>query len=135
MIFINPNFSPPTETQTNQLGLCMSIAILQQMFPCNNNITDPNFSHPQRLASYGMTVEELTGDSQVTKEQINATQIIVCTPEKWDIITRKGGERTYTQLVRLMIFVSDFIDIDMNASYFKVNVYVTIRYLGKNRQR
>lgn len=34
------------------------------------------------------------------------TQIIVCTPEKWDIITRKGGERTYTQAVRLMIFVS-----------------------------
>lgn len=60
----------------------------------------------QRLKNYGMKVEELTGDSQVTKEQINATQIIVCTPEKWDIITRKGGERTYTQLVRLMIFVS-----------------------------
>jgi len=37
-----------------------------------------------------------------------ATQVIVCTPEKWDIITRKGGERTYTQLVRLMIFVSTF---------------------------
>lgn len=49
---------------------------------------------------------ELTGDHQLTKEQINETQIIVCTPEKWDIITRKGGERSYTQLVRLMIFVS-----------------------------
>ena len=60
----------------------------------------------QRLKSYGLRVEELTGDHQLTKEQINATQIIVCTPEKWDIITRKGGERTYTQLVRLMIFVS-----------------------------
>lgn len=40
------------------------------------------------------------------KEEINATQVIVCTPEKWDIITRKGGERTYTQLVRLIIIVS-----------------------------
>ena len=59
---------------------------------------------PQRLKSYGITVEELTGDHQLTKEQITATQIIVCTPEKWDITTRKGGERTYTQLVRLMIF-------------------------------
>ncbi len=48
-------------------------------------------------------MEELTGDHQLNKEQIQATQIIVCTPEKWDIITRKGGERTYTQLVRLMI--------------------------------
>uniref|UniRef100_A0A8C1M603 BRR2 homolog n=1 Tax=Cyprinus carpio TaxID=7962 RepID=A0A8C1M603_CYPCA len=57
----------------------------------------------QRLASYGITVSELTGDHQLCKEEINATQIIVCTPEKWDIITRKGGDRTYTQLVRLII--------------------------------
>lgn len=48
---------------------------------------------------------ELTGDHQLCKEEISATQIIVCTPEKWDIITRKGGERTYTQLVRLVILV------------------------------
>jgi pre-mRNA-splicing helicase BRR2 len=54
-------------------------------------------------------VDELTGDHQLNKEQIMATQVIVCTPEKWDIITRKGGERTYTQLVRLMIFVSYFL--------------------------
>lgn len=60
----------------------------------------------QRLASYGITVSELTGDHQLCKEEINATQVIVCTPEKWDIITRKGGERTYTQLVRLIIIVS-----------------------------
>uniref|UniRef100_A0A8C8K732 U5 small nuclear ribonucleoprotein 200 kDa helicase n=1 Tax=Oncorhynchus tshawytscha TaxID=74940 RepID=A0A8C8K732_ONCTS len=60
-----------------------------------------NFS--KRLASYGITVSELTGDHQLCKEEINATQVIVCTPEKWDIITRKGGERTYTQLVRLII--------------------------------
>uniref|UniRef100_A0A8C5MLF8 U5 small nuclear ribonucleoprotein 200 kDa helicase n=1 Tax=Leptobrachium leishanense TaxID=445787 RepID=A0A8C5MLF8_9ANUR len=60
-----------------------------------------NFS--KRLATYGINVAELTGDHQLCKEEINATQIIVCTPEKWDIITRKGGERTYTQLVRLLI--------------------------------
>lgn len=29
--------------------------------------------------------------------------MIVTTPEKWDIITRKAGDRTYTQLVRLVI--------------------------------
>jgi pre-mRNA-splicing helicase BRR2 len=27
----------------------------------------------------------------------------VCTPEKWDVITRRGGERAFTQLVRLII--------------------------------
>ena len=55
-----------------------------------------------------MHVEELTGDNQLTKSQIMATQVIVCTPEKWDIITRKGGDgaHDYTKLVRLIIFVS-----------------------------
>jgi pre-mRNA-splicing helicase BRR2 len=60
-----------------------------------------NFS--KRLQSYGVTVSELTGDHQLSKEQIQQTQIIVCTPEKWDIITRKSGERTFTQLVSLVI--------------------------------
>lgn len=56
-------------------------------------------------------MSELTGDHQLCKEEINATQIIVCTPEKWDIITRKGGERTYTQLVRLIIIVSNINEL------------------------
>ena len=59
----------------------------------------------KRLDSYGIKVDELTGDHQLSKEQIMATQIIVCTPEKWDITTRKGGERTFTQLVHLIIIV------------------------------
>ncbi|XP_011502445.1 PREDICTED: putative U5 small nuclear ribonucleoprotein 200 kDa helicase [Ceratosolen solmsi marchali] len=57
----------------------------------------------KRLTSYNLTVSELTGDHQLTREQIAATQVIVCTPEKWDIITRKGGEKTFTSLVRLII--------------------------------
>lgn len=57
----------------------------------------------KRLATYNLTVSELTGDHQLSREQIAATQVIVCTPEKWDIITRKGGEKTFTQLVRLVI--------------------------------
>ena len=108
-----------------------------------------------RLEPFGVTVNELTGDSTLTKEQINDTQVhcslsrrpchaalarglralpspphpippppnpnphypphphltpspvysqlIITTPEKWDIITRKSGDRTYTQLVRRVI--------------------------------
>ncbi|CAG9789816.1 unnamed protein product [Diatraea saccharalis] len=47
-------------------------------------------SFSKRLSAYNMKVSELTGDHQLTREQIDATQLIVCTPEKWDIITRKG---------------------------------------------
>lgn len=43
------------------------------------------------------------GDINLTKAEIDETQIIVTTPEKWDIITRKSDDRTYTNLVRLLI--------------------------------
>ncbi|SPO28171.1 probable ATP dependent RNA helicase [Ustilago trichophora] len=56
-----------------------------------------------RLQSYGITVNELTGDSQLTKAQIAETQIIVTTPEKWDVISRKSTDTSYTNLVRLVI--------------------------------
>jgi pre-mRNA-splicing helicase BRR2 len=56
-----------------------------------------------RLKEYGITVRELSGDSSLTRQQIAETQIIVTTPEKWDIITRQGEGRVYAQLVKLVI--------------------------------
>ena len=57
----------------------------------------------KRLEPYGIRVSELTGDRQLTKQQIADTQIIVTTPEKWDVITRKATDMSYTNLVRLII--------------------------------
>ena len=57
----------------------------------------------KRLEAYGLKVSELTGDRQLTKQQIADTQIIVTTPEKWDVITRKATDMSYTNLVRLII--------------------------------
>eukprot|EP00854_Cymbomonas_tetramitiformis_P003845 gene3845-4801_t len=56
-----------------------------------------------RLSKFGIQVKELTGDISMSRSQIEATQVIVTTPEKWDIITRKSGDRTYTQNVKLLI--------------------------------
>ncbi|KAL6142963.1 hypothetical protein ACLB2K_061238 [Fragaria x ananassa] len=56
-----------------------------------------------RLQEYGVMVRELSGDQTLTRHQIEETQIIVTTPEKWDIITRKSGDRTNTELVKLLI--------------------------------
>ncbi|KAJ2768290.1 Pre-mRNA splicing, partial [Coemansia nantahalensis] len=60
-------------------------------------------SFAKRLEPLGLRVAELTGDSQLTKQQISETQLIVTTPEKWDVVTRKGGEGSYTALVRLVV--------------------------------
>ncbi|KMU90181.1 ATP-dependent DNA helicase MER3 [Coccidioides immitis H538.4] len=57
----------------------------------------------KRLEPYGIKVSELTGDRQLTKQQIAETQVIVTTPEKWDIVTRKATDTSYTRLVRLVI--------------------------------
>lgn len=48
-------------------------------------------------------VRELTGDMQLTKQELAETQMIVTTPEKWDVITRKGGDVSMASLVRLLI--------------------------------
>ena len=53
----------------------------------------------KRLKSFGLNVRELTGDMNLSKAEIEDTQMIIVTPEKWDIITRKSGDRTYTQMV------------------------------------
>ncbi|KAJ9142130.1 Pre-mRNA-splicing factor brr2 [Pleurostoma richardsiae] len=57
----------------------------------------------KRLEPFGIKVSELTGDRQLTKQQISETQIIVTTPEKWDVITRKATDMSYTTLVRLIV--------------------------------
>ncbi|KAK8192746.1 putative steryl acetyl hydrolase mug81 [Zalaria obscura] len=58
----------------------------------------------KRLAWLGVQVRELTGDMHLTKSEIVATQIIVTTPEKWDVVTRKStGDTELVQKVRLLI--------------------------------
>jgi pre-mRNA-splicing helicase BRR2 len=56
-----------------------------------------------QLSVFGIKVGELTGDSQMTKQQISETQIIVTTPKKWDVITHKSTDTSYTNLVCLII--------------------------------
>ncbi|KAL3278293.1 hypothetical protein HHI36_013626 [Cryptolaemus montrouzieri] len=88
----------------------------------------------KRLASYNITVSELTGDHQLTHEQIAATQVIVCTPEKWDIITRKGGEKTFTALVRLIIIDEIHLLHDERGPVLEALVARTIRMIESTQE-
>jgi antiviral helicase SLH1 len=36
-----------------------------------------------------LAIHVVSGDMQMTKAEIAATQLIVTTPEKWDVVTRK----------------------------------------------
>lgn len=50
-------------------------------------------SFRKRLAGLGISVRELTGDVKLTKSEVLHTQMIVTTPEKWDVVTRKGSSK------------------------------------------
>lgn len=82
-----------------------------------------------RLKKYGIVVKELTGDVQLTKKQIEETQIIVTTPEKWDIVTRKAGDRAYVELVKLVIIDEIHLLHDSRGPVLETVVARTIRQI------
>lgn len=57
----------------------------------------------RRLSYLGIKVVELTGDTNLNRQQLLEAQILISTPEKWDVITRKADELSFVQSVRLMI--------------------------------
>ncbi|KAI3404130.2 mug81 [Candida oxycetoniae] len=60
--------------------------------------------YSKKLQWLGIKVRELTGDMQLTRQEIIDTQIIVTTPEKWDVVTRKSnGDSELVAKVKLLI--------------------------------
>ncbi|GAA5928999.1 hypothetical protein JCM3775_006708 [Rhodotorula graminis] len=60
----------------------------------------------KRLAWAGVRVRELTGDMKLTRKEVDETGVIVTTPEKWDVVTRKGagsGDGDVAEKVKLLI--------------------------------
>ncbi|KAM0927598.1 hypothetical protein ACQ4PT_002783 [Festuca glaucescens] len=87
-----------------------------------------------RLKEYNVTVRELSGDQNLTKLQIDETQIIVTTPEKWDIITRKSGDRTYTQMVKLLIIDEIHLLHDNRGPVLESIVSRTVRQIETTKE-
>ena len=88
----------------------------------------------KRLEPLGIQVMELSGDQSLTKQQISETQIIVTTPEKWDIVTRKSGDRTYTQLVRLIIIDEIHLLHDERGPVLESIIGRTIRQIESTQE-
>ncbi|QRW15988.1 DEAD/DEAH box helicase [Rhizoctonia solani] len=85
----------------------------------------------KRLAWLDIKVRELTGDMQLTKAEIAETQIIVTTPEKWDVVTRKPtgeGELASVESTQSVIRV-----VGLSAT---LPNYVDVAdFVGANRER
>jgi len=85
------------------------------------------YSFGKRLEPLGLTVRELTGDMQLTKAEMEACQMIVTTPEKWDVITRKGGEVSIASKVKLLIIDEVHLLNDDRGSVIETIVARTTR--------
>lgn len=102
--------------------------------PMKSLVQEMVLNFGKRLAPFNVKVRELSGDQQLTKAQIADTQVIVTTPEKWDIITRKSGERTYTQLVRLIIIDEIHLLHDSRGPVLESIVARTIRQVEATQE-
>jgi activating signal cointegrator complex subunit 3 len=85
------------------------------------------YSFGRRLDPLGLTVRELTGDMQLTKAEMESCQMIITTPEKWDVITRKGGEVSIASKVKLLIIDEVHLLNDDRGSVIETIVARTTR--------
>ncbi|KAF5398907.1 Activating signal cointegrator 1 complex subunit 3 isoform a [Paragonimus heterotremus] len=82
----------------------------------------------KRLAPLGLKVRECTGDMQLSKQEILETQMLVSTPEKWDVISRKGsGDATLVTLVKLLIIDEIHLLHEDRGAVIEVLVARTLR--------
>ncbi|KAH9253298.1 hypothetical protein BASA81_008649 [Batrachochytrium salamandrivorans] len=86
----------------------------------------------ERLSGLNMTVRELTGDTQLTRGEMERTQIIVSTPEKWDVISRKGGD--LVENVHLLIIDEVHLVGDERGPVVESLVARTIRQVERRQQ-
>lgn len=91
-----------------------------------------NFS--KRLEPLGMVVKEFTGDVQLNKQELAEANVIVMTPEKYDVITRKGDARPFTRLVKLLIIDEIHLLHDSRGPVLETLIARTIRQIEATQE-
>ncbi|ELP91076.1 activating signal cointegrator 1 complex subunit 3, helc1, putative, partial [Entamoeba invadens IP1] len=69
----------------------------------------------KHLACFKMKVEEVTGDTNIPKVQLMATNVIVATPEKFDVLTRKQDAEFVNDIQLLIVDEVHLLDEDRGA--------------------
>jgi len=88
----------------------------------------------KKLNPLGLEIKELTGDMQLTKREIQETQILVTTPEKWDVITRKSGEASLMEQVKLLLFDEVHLLHEDRGPVIEILVARTLRKVEASQQ-
>ena len=75
-----------------------------------------------------------TGDMQLTKAEVADSQLLVCTPEKYDVVTRKGGDQSLGTLVSLVIIDEVHLLADERGAVIETIVARTQRYVESSQK-
>ena len=103
---ISHNISPSPQEQYNATDFVVNLEDFKIVYvaPMKALAAEVTEKLGKRLGWLGIQAREFTGDMHLTKKEIVQTQIIVTTPEKWDVVTRKStGDTELVQKVRLLI--------------------------------
>ncbi|SCM03506.1 pre-mRNA-splicing helicase BRR2, putative [Plasmodium chabaudi adami] len=112
--------APTGSGKTNIALLCM-LNVINNYRLSSGNIERNNFkivyispmkalvneqvqSFSLRLKSLNLKVCELTGDVHLSSREIDDHQVIVMTPEKFEVISRKWNDKIMLQKIKLIIF-------------------------------
>lgn len=87
-----------------------------------------------KLHWLGINVRELTGDMQLSRQEIMTTQVIVTTPEKWDVVTRKlSGDSDLVAKVKLLIIDEVHLLHEDRGSVIETLVARTLRQVESSQ--
>ena len=68
---------------------------------------------------------------QLTRAEIAGTQVIVTTPEKWDVITRKSGGNALVEKVKLLVLDEGQLLVRERENVVETITARTLRQVGK----
>ncbi|KAM0684055.1 putative steryl acetyl hydrolase mug81 [Mitosporidium daphniae] len=85
----------------------------------------------QRLGSLGIVVNEYTGDIRLSSRELDDANILVSTPEKWDVLTRNPAfsDSMLGAAVKLIIIDEVHLLQDTRGSVLETIVARTLRYV------
>jgi activating signal cointegrator complex subunit 3 len=103
--------------------------------PMKSLATEQTENFNSRLKSLGIKTRELTGDMSMTEREISQTHIIVTTPEKWDVVTRKSkGDIDLLSLMRLLIIDEVHLLQSDRGPVLEALVARTLRYVESSQK-
>jgi len=89
-----------------------------------------------KLSKLKIVVQEFTGDMQLSKAEAERSDILVTTPEKWDVITRKGGsDGTLAQSCGLLLMDEIHILADEGRGAVIESIVARLHRLIESSQR